>query len=169
MAIEVGSILEGKVTGIKAFGAFVTLPEGKTGLVHISEVSNEFIQDLHTVLQEGQTVKVKVISVAPDGKIALSIKQLLPPAPRTGNRPGPAHGNAAPHGGFGGGPRGPKRPPRDAAPRVWEPRRSVTPDSMSFEDMMSRFKSQSEEKMADLDHEQSGRRGGGYAPRGHKK
>lgn len=62
--------MEGKVTGIKPFGAFVALPESKTGLVHISEVSYEFVQDLATVLEVGQTVKVKVISIAPDGKIA---------------------------------------------------------------------------------------------------
>lgn len=70
--------MEGKVTGIKPFGAFVALPESKTGLVHISEVSYEFVQDLATVLEAGQTVKVKVISIAPDGKIALSIKQTQP-------------------------------------------------------------------------------------------
>ena len=78
MAIEVGSVLEGKVTGVKKFGAFVALPEGKTGLVHISEVSNDFVEDLNAVLKEGQTVNVKVLSIAPDGKIALSIKRLLP-------------------------------------------------------------------------------------------
>jgi S1 RNA binding domain protein len=160
LAIEVGNVLEGKVTGIKNFGAFVALPEGKTGLVHISEVSNEFIQDLHTVLQEGQTVNVKVMSIAPDGKIALSIKRLLPAPPRGAGRPEHSHGE--------GGPR-PKRGPRDSAPRVWNPRPVAAPsDGLSFEDMMSRFKSQSEEKMADLDKEVSGRRGGGYAPRGHK-
>ena len=72
MALQVGDIVEGKVTGIKPFGAFVSLPEGKTGLVHISEVSYEFVQDLSTVLSDGQTVSVKVISIAPDGKIAPS-------------------------------------------------------------------------------------------------
>ena len=66
LALQVGDILEGKVTGIKPFGAFVALPESKTGLVHISEVSYEFVQDLATVLEAGQTVKVKVISIAPD-------------------------------------------------------------------------------------------------------
>ena len=81
MALQVGDIVEGKVTGIKPFGAFVSLPEGKTGLVHISEVSYEFVQDLSAVLSDGQTVSVKVLSIAPDGKIALSIKRLLPPAP----------------------------------------------------------------------------------------
>ena len=82
MAIEVGNVFEGRVTGVKPFGAFVALPEGGTGMVHISEVSNEFVQDIAAVLHIGDTVKVQVINVAPDGKIALSIKRLLPPPPR---------------------------------------------------------------------------------------
>ena len=80
MQLEVGAILEGKITGVKKFGAFVALPGGKTGMVHISEVSNSFIEDLSTVLSEGQEVKVKVLNIAEDGKIALSIKRTLPPA-----------------------------------------------------------------------------------------
>ena len=172
MAIEVGNVFEGRVTGVKPFGAFVALPEGRVGMVHISEVSNEFVQDIAAVLHDGDTVKVQVINVAPDGKIALSIKRLLPPPPRQpregrGPRPG------APRDGGHGGPRGAGRPPReggrgparDAAPRVWQPKAPSRSDNLSFEDMMSRFKSQSEEKMADLDHETNNRRGGGYAPR----
>lgn len=85
MQLEVGAILEGKITGVKKFGAFVALPGGKTGMVHISEVSNSFIEDLSTVLSEGQEVKVKVLNIAEDGKIALSIKRTLPPSrARTG-------------------------------------------------------------------------------------
>jgi len=177
LAIEVGNVFEGRVTGVKPFGAFVALPEGRVGMVHISEVSNEFVQDINTVLHEGDTVKVQVINIAPDGKIALSIKRLLPPPPRPardnrGPRPsGPREGGR--NGRFGG-PREGGRPPReggrgparDSAPRVWQPKAPVKSDNMSFEDMMSRFKSQSEEKMADLDHETNNRRGGGYAPRG---
>ena len=83
MAIEVGNIFEGRVTGVKPFGAFVALPEGRVGMVHISEVSNEYVQDIAAVLHDGDTVKVQVINVAPDGKIALSIKRLLPPAIRS--------------------------------------------------------------------------------------
>ena len=161
MAIEVGNVFEGRVTGVKPFGAFVALPEGGTGMVHISEVSNEFV---------------------PDGKIALSIKRLLPPPPRQpregrgpagGARPGaPRPGGPREGGHFGAGrggngrsPReGGRGPARDSAPRVWQPKAPVHSDNMSFEDMMSRFKS--EEKMADLDHETNNRRGGGYAPRG---
>ena len=155
MAIEVGNIFEGRVTGVKPFGAFVALPEGRVGMVHISEVSNEYVQDIATVLHDGDTVKVQVINVAPDGKIALSIKRLLPPAPR------------APREGRGPRPNS-NGPARDAAPRVWQPKAPAKSDNLSFEDMMSRFKSQSEEKMADLDHETNNRRGGGYAPRGRR-
>ena len=152
MAIEVGNVFEGRVTGVKPFGAFVALPEGRVGMVHISEVSNEYVQDIATVLHDGDTVKVQVINVAPDGKIALSIKRLLPPPPRrrTPQRP-PREGG--------------RGPAREAAPRVWQPKAPAKSDNLSFEDMMSRFKSQSEEKMADLDHETNNRRGGGYAPR----
>ncbi|WP_243001404.1 S1 RNA-binding domain-containing protein [Faecalibacterium sp. OF04-11AC] len=87
MAIEVGNIFEGRVTGVKPFGAFVALPEGRVGMVHISEVSNEFVQDIAAVLHDGDTVKVQVINVAPDGKIALSIKRLLPQEPRAPRAP----------------------------------------------------------------------------------
>ena len=161
MAIEVGNIFEGRVTGVKPFGAFVALPEGRVGMVHISEVSNEYVQDIATVLHDGDTVKVQVINVAPDGKIALSIKRLLPPAPRAPREGrGPRPNSNRPQGGRG--------PARDAAPRVWQPKAPAKSDNLSFEDMMSRFKSQSEEKMADLDHETNNRRGGGYAPRGRR-
>lgn len=178
MTIEVGNVFEGRVTGVKPFGAFVALPEGRVGMVHISEVSNEFVQDIAAVLHDGDTVKVQVISIAPDGKIALSMKRLLP-RPAHENR-GPRAGGPRPggprEGGHFGGARGGGRPPReggrgparDAAPRVWQPKSPVRSDNMSFEDMMSRFKSQSEEKMADLDHETNNRRGGGYAPRGRR-
>ena len=85
MALQVGDIVEGKVTGIKPFGAFVSLPEGKTGLVHISEVSYEFVQDLSAVLSDGQTVSVKVLSIAPDDRL---VHQAHPA--RTGTRTAPA-------------------------------------------------------------------------------
>lgn len=153
MQLEVGSILEGKVTGIKKFGAFVALPEGKTGMVHISEVSNEFIQDLAAVLTEGQTVKVKVINIAPDGKIALSITRTLPPPPR-GERQGGQRGG----GQRSGAPRG--RGQRADTGRVWQPKPQAPQGDMSFEDMMARWKTRSEETNADLKRATEGRRGG---------
>ena len=89
---QVGSILEGKVASITKFGAFVALESGKSGLVHISEIANTFVNDVHDFLQEGQEVKVLVLS-AEKGRINLSIKKALPPqerpAPR-GPRPLPS-------------------------------------------------------------------------------
>jgi len=137
MAVEVGSIVEGKVTGVKKFGAFVQLPDGKTGMVHISEVSNEFIPELSTVLSEGQMVKVKVMSVTPEGKIALSIKRTEPKPKPTRADPG----------------------------RVWQPRVQAPQGDLSFEDMMAKFKTQSEEKISDLKRVTEARRGGGYSRR----
>lgn len=140
MAVEVGSIVEGKITGVKKFGAFVALPGGQTGMVHISEVSNEYIQELSDVLSEGQTVKVKVMSISPEGKIALSIKRTEPRPPR---------------------------PQRADTGRTWQPRTQSQPQGeMSFEDMMSQFKSRSEEKISDLRRVTEARRGGGYSPPG---
>ena len=88
MSIEVGSKLQGKVTGITNFGAFVELPEGKTGLVHISEVADNYVKDINDHLSQGDQVEVKVINVGDDGKIGLSIKKAKenqnrrPPKPR---------------------------------------------------------------------------------------
>ena len=78
MAIEVGMILEGKVSGITKFGAFVDLPNSKTGMVHISEVAPTFINEIGDFVKVGQTVKVKVLSMN-DGKISLSIKAMFAP------------------------------------------------------------------------------------------
>ncbi|MBM7573164.1 S1 domain-containing RNA-binding protein [Aquibacillus albus] len=75
MSIEVGSKLEGKVTGITNFGAFVELPGGTTGLVHISEVADNYVKDINEHLTVGDKVTVKVINVEKDGKIGLSIKK----------------------------------------------------------------------------------------------
>ena len=75
MSIEVGNKLKGKVTGIKKFGAFVELPEGKSGLVHISEVADNYVENVEDHLSVGDEVEVKVLSIADDGKISLSIKK----------------------------------------------------------------------------------------------
>lgn len=154
MQLEVGAILEGRITGVKKFGAFVALPENKTGMVHISEVSNGFIEDLSTVLTEGQTVKVKVINIAEDGKIALSIKRTLPPEPRQPRQGGPRQGGPRPQRGRG-----------NDAPRVWQPKAQQPQGEQSFEDMMARFKTQSEEKISDLKRVTENRRGGGSSRR----
>ena len=75
MQLEVGSVLEGKVTGITKFGAFVELPGGKTGMVHISEIATSYVKEISDHLSMNDTVKVKVIGVTPEGKISLSIRR----------------------------------------------------------------------------------------------
>ena len=152
MELQVGSILEGKVTSITKFGAFVALEGGRSGLVHISEIANTFVNDVHDYLQEGQTVKVLVLSTE-NGKINLSIKRTLPqqerPAPR-GPRPGD------PRPGAGSAPR-PAQAPR-FTPRGQQP---LPPSGdQSFEDKLKQFLSSSEGKMADLNRSIDGKRGG---------
>ncbi|MBZ4655379.1 MAG: S1 RNA-binding domain-containing protein [Bacillota bacterium] len=78
MSIAVGAIIEGVVTGITSFGAFVELPGGVTGLVHISEVADAYVKDVKDYLKEQDKIKVKVINIDPKGKIGLSIKQANP-------------------------------------------------------------------------------------------
>ena len=90
MQLEVGKIYEGKVTGITKFGAFVEIEPGTTGMVHISEVAATFVKEISDFITQGQMVKVKVMNIAEDGKISLSMKRAVdtpPPAPRSQNRP----------------------------------------------------------------------------------
>lgn len=84
MPLEVGQIVEGKVTGITNFGAFIELPGGETGLVHISEVADAYVKDIKAYVAYNDKIKVKVIGIDPQGKISLSIKQAKPPR---GSRP----------------------------------------------------------------------------------
>lgn len=81
MQPKVGEIYEGKVTGVTKFGAFVALEGGQTGLVHISEITNTYVVDVHDHVSDGQSVKVKVLSLGDNGKINLSIKKAMAPEP----------------------------------------------------------------------------------------
>ena len=147
MEPQVGSILEGKVTTITKFGAFVALEGGRSGLVHISEIANTFVNDVHDFLQEGQTVKVLVLSTE-NGKINLSIKKALPQEERPRSfRPAPPRGDGAPR------PAPQRGPTRPAAPPVPQ-----TPDQI-FEDKLKQFMTASEGRMADLNRGMDGRRG----------
>ena len=86
MSLEVGSVVKGKVTGVMKFGAFVALPEDKSGMVHISEISHEFVNDINDVIKVGDEVTVKVVSID-NGKISLSIKaNIEKPAPKPRQR-----------------------------------------------------------------------------------
>lgn len=120
MQLEVGMILEGKVTGITKFGAFVSLPDGKSGLVHISEIANTYVNDVHDHVSDGQTVKVKIIGIGEDGKINLSIKKAeAPPAPVRREAP---------------------------ASRSFAPRTAPAQKDMSFEDKLKQFMQDSDSK-----------------------
>ena len=139
--IQVGAVLEGKVTSIMKFGAFVELENRRSGLVHISEIANTFVSDVHDFLQEGQSVKVVVLSTD-NGKINLSIKKAQP-------RPAP-------------GPDRPRPPaPRPARTYARAQGETLPPSGdQAFEDKLKRFLSSSEGKMADLNRSVDGKRGG---------
>lgn len=146
--LEVGAIVEGKVTGVMAFGAFVSLPDGKSGMVHISEVSNNFVKDIKEFLKEGQQVKVKVIGINEEGKISLSIRKAEQQPERKESVPRP------------------QRTERTSRPNVWQGQPKQQKEEMSFEDMMARFKQVSDEKMTDLKRNSDSKHGGGYSRRG---
>ncbi|MCA0758344.1 RNA-binding protein S1 [Paenibacillus sp. N4] len=166
MAIEVGAKLEGKVTGITHFGAFVDLSGGVTGLVHISEIADNYVKDVKDHLKIDDVVKVKVINVDKDGKIGLSIKQAIDrpegqPAPQSrerhggGSAGGAGGGERFNRGGGGGGGR-PFNKQSSGRPAYGKP---------SFEDKMSRFLKDSEERISSLKKNTEGKRGGRGAKR----
>ena len=160
MELEIGSIYEGKVTGITKFGAFVLLPMGKSGMVHISEVANTFVDDINNFLKEGQTVTVKLIAIDPQGRINLSIKKALPqseqpqrPARPAGNRP------TAPRPAASAAPAAP-RAPRNQPP-VFAPDQSTLPKGDdSFESKLKAFMQSSESRLSDV-KSRNDRSGGG--------
>jgi S1 RNA binding domain protein len=131
MTLQTGSILEGTVVNITNFGAFVEV-DGKTGLVHISEVSDTFVKNIRDYLKEKDKVKVKVISVDDNGKISLSIKQASPP--RKSVRPIEVD---------------------------WSQDRSKSATG-NFEDRLSKFLKESEEKVQELKKHQDSAKGRGY-------
>lgn len=153
MQVEVGTVLEGKVSGLAAFGAFVELPDGKTGLVHISEVSTEYVNDVKDHLKEGQTVKVKVIGTN-NGKISLSIKQLMTEeAPQKNEKRGKKPFNRR---------QGGKKHEPDFHKPPEEFDFGKRSSDMSFDDMLQKFKQDSDEKFQDLKRSNDSKRSGGY-------
>jgi S1 RNA binding domain protein len=138
MLVEVGNIVEGKVAGITNFGAFIQLPEGKTGLVHISEIADEYVKDIKDHLHENQEVKVKILSME-NGKISLSIKKAID-RKATSNTASKTF-----------------RPPADID---WN--RSSN-ESLSFEDRLAKYMKDSDDRMHDLKKNFESKRGsGGY-------
>lgn len=127
MQLAVGDIVEGKVTGITNFGVFVDLPEGKSGMVHISEVARTYVNDINEHVKQGDTVKMKVLNIAEDGKISLSIKRAEERRPFEQ--------------------RAPRQPAKPDNSFVWGEKKN---EPTSFEDMMNKFKQTSDEKFSDL-------------------
>ena len=154
MSIEVGNKLQGKVTGITKFGAFVELAEGSTGLVHISEVADKYVKDINDHLKVGDVVEVKVINVEKDGKIGLSIKKAIdrPERPVRSDR----------------GDRGDSRGSHSGRPRHGSGRSNDNhrAPKENFESKMARFLKDSEDRLSSLKRNTESKRGGRGARRG---
>jgi S1 RNA binding domain protein len=135
MQFAVGDIVEGKVTGVTTFGAFVALPEGKTGLVHISEISHDYVRDINDYVKDGQIVSVKIMTIEPSGKISLSIRKAssAPEVPPQREYAGVGAGA-----GMGAG-----------------------SSRSSFEDKLKKFIKESEEKQGDVRRNVESKRGSG--------
>lgn len=132
MQLSIGQIVEGKITGITNFGVFADLGEGKSGMVHISEVARTYVNDINDFVKIGDVVKMKVLNIGEYGKISLSIKRALEPEKQPAKE------------------RGEKRAfqqPKIDGSYTWAPKKS---EPQSFEEMMNRFKQMSEDKFSDL-------------------
>lgn len=138
MSIEVGSKVEGKVTGIANFGAFIDLGNNKTGLVHISEVSDSYVENINEELEVGQAVTVKVLSIAPDGKIGLSIRKAQ-------DKPAEE-------------PKRSKAPSRER--QSSSNKRSSAPKKQDFDSLMSSFLKDSEDRLTSIKRNTESKRGG---------
>lgn len=154
MEFGVGAVVDGKVTGITKFGAFVALPDGKSGLVHISEIAYSYVNEVSDHLHEGQEVKVKIIGIDQANRINLSIKQVEPP-PQRAPRPQREGGQR-----FNGG----GRSHQNGASRPMGFVRQAPKEPTDFEDRLKQFMQSSDSKLSELRYiEKKGgnRRGGG--------
>lgn len=159
MEIRVGSILEGNVKSITKFGAFVVLPGGRSGLVHISEISHSYVSEVKDHLQEGQEVRVKVVGIDDAGRINLSIKKATTPPPQQ-----PLRSNHS--SGFSQNNRRSdfdSRTPSHASPRPAPAPKAAPPGSGDFEQMMKQFMQNSDSKLSSLRmHEKRSSRRSGH-------
>ena len=164
MELTVGAVLEGKIKSITNFGAFVSLPENKTGMVHISEVANAYVSDIRQHLTEGQDVKVMVIGTD-NGKINLSIKRLEPKPQREGSRPNNFRGNNGGQRREGGSyqPREQGQNQNRAQRAPVQPAAPKTADQL-FEEKLKAFMTESDSKLSGMkqyaDHGNKRRRRG---------
>ena len=142
--MEVGSVVDGVVSRITNFGAFVDIEGGKNGLVHISEIADVYVRDVHDFLSEGDKVQAKIISIDERGKIALSLKQA----------------KAQNHSNDREAPAPPPRNKFNRTERIVENKRPAKQLSASFEDKLSKFMKESDEKLADWKKKTDSKRGG---------
>lgn len=154
MEFEVGAIVEGKVTGITKFGAFVSLPGNKTGMVHISEIAHAYVSDINEHLTIGQEVKVKIIAIDPAGKINLSIKKTTE-APARQSRPDRNFNNRGDRREDGGDrqerPRNNYNRGNNDRPQRANTARSNTPkEPQTFDDMLKAFMADSDSKISSI-------------------
>lgn len=136
MAVEVGEVFEGKVVKIAAFGAFVQLESGETGLVHISEVANTYVTDINEHLKVGDPVKVAVVSTGDGGRISLSIKRTLPPPERAERPQNRGYQNRAP-----------REDRREHSAPTPPPKAPLT-SAEAFEERLSHFMQESKKNLA---------------------
>ncbi len=133
MQLEIGKIYTGKVKGIAQYGAFVDIDGGGSGMVHISEISNTFVNAIRDHLTEGQEVKVKVIGINEQGKVSLSIKKAETSEDSANPEKKPF-----------------KKERKFSKPNIYEPKKSIPQSEMTFDDMLAHFKQSSEERIGDL-------------------
>ncbi|MBQ6797775.1 MAG: S1 RNA-binding domain-containing protein [Oscillospiraceae bacterium] len=160
MEFTVGAIVEGKVKSITNFGAFISLPEGRTGMVHISEIAHAYVSDIRQHLTEGQDVKVMILA-AENGKINLSIKRTVP-QPERQNQPRRSFEKREPR---PAAPQQQNRRPEQRSERPERPERSERPSQpeqftraytpvpskdQSFEDKLKQFMSESDSKLSSV-------------------
>ena len=157
MSIEVGNILPGKVTGITNFGAFVDLGNRKTGLVHISEVSNSYIKDIKDVLTVGDEVQVKVMEISGDGKVSLSIRRASADSSEENVEEKPKFQKSAPRNQEG---QGFKKPYTAKSAPSFEKKSPSQAKVNDFDAMMSSFLKDSEDRLTSLKRNTEGKRGG---------
>lgn len=134
MDFKVGDIVEGKITTITSFGVFADIGNGKSGMVHISEVARNYVNDIKEHVKVDDVVKMKILNIGEDGKISLSIKRALPPEKKGDDAPRRERKSV------------PQKQSIDST-YTWTPKKS---EPASFEEMMNRFKQTSDEKFSDL-------------------
>lgn len=157
MSIEVGNILPGKVTGITNFGAFVDLGNRKTGLVHISEVSNSYVKDIKDVLTVGDEVQVKVMEISGDGKVSLSIRRASADFSEETVEEKPKFQKSASRNQEG---QGFKKPYSAKSAPAFEKKSPSQAKVNDFDAMMSSFLKDSEDRLTSLKRNTEGKRGG---------